>query len=177
MITSVDLSIDQVCEYFEGMAEAVEKVDLTPVFEEIALMFSEATRECFDNSRDPWGNPWAPLKTPQFNKLPFSGKLVERRPLVKTGNLMRHASDKVAIGPRTLEIGSGVPYSIFHQEGTRRMVARPFLGWSEWMLNRAGEMVAKYLVEAMVMKAGQEGGMIQSGPKEGWSVRKSDFWG
>lgn len=76
-------------------------------------------REGFDRSRAPSGVPWRPLKRGPSKRRPG------RRPLVDTGALRAWASHGVIVGSRatwdTSRIGA------FHQLGTVRIPARPFL--------------------------------------------------
>jgi hypothetical protein len=76
-------------------------------------------RETFDRSREPSGQAWKPLKRGPSRSRPG------RRPLVKTGALRSWASHGVIVGTtsvwKTSRIGE------FHQLGTSRIPARPFL--------------------------------------------------
>lgn len=76
-------------------------------------------RETFDRSRAPTGEAWKPLKRGPSRRRPG------RRPLVDTGALRAWASHGVILGSSatwdTSRIGA------FHQLGTARIPARPFL--------------------------------------------------
>ncbi len=76
-------------------------------------------RETFDRSRAPSGQAWAPLKRGPSRKRPG------RRPLVKTGNLRALASHGVIVGSTSVWSTSRI--GAFHQLGTSRIPARPFL--------------------------------------------------
>ena len=76
-------------------------------------------REGFDRSRAPSGVPWRPLKRGPSKRRPG------RRPLVKTGALRAWASHGVIVGSSATWDTSRV--GAFHQLGTSRMPARPFL--------------------------------------------------
>lgn len=76
-------------------------------------------RETFDRSRAPTGEAWKPLARGPSRKRPG------RRPLVKTGNLRSLASHGVIVG--TTSVWSTSRIGAFHQLGTSRIPARPFL--------------------------------------------------
>ena len=76
-------------------------------------------RETFDRSRAPTGEAWKPLARGPSRKRPG------RRPLVKTGNLRALASHGVIVG--TTSVWSASRIGAFHQLGTSRIPARPFL--------------------------------------------------
>ena len=80
---------------------------------------NDLVRETFDRSRAPDGRPWAPLKRGASKRRPG------RRPLVKTGNLRSWASHGVTTATATVWDTSH--YGAFHQFGTVRIPARPFL--------------------------------------------------
>lgn len=76
-------------------------------------------RETFDRSRAPTGEAWKPLARGPSRKRPG------RRPLVKTGALRSFASHGVIVG--TTSVWSSSRIGAFHQLGTSRIPARPFL--------------------------------------------------
>lgn len=76
-------------------------------------------RETFDRSRAPTGEAWKPLARGPSRKRPG------RRPLVKTGNLRALASHGVIVG--TASVWKSSRIGAFHQLGTSRIPARPFL--------------------------------------------------
>ena len=80
---------------------------------EFAQAAQEEVQQEFVQSRDPDGNAWAPLKRPRPG-----GPVLD-----KTGKLKR-IRRYVSFAGFTLK--ATVPYAGFHQNGTRRMVARKF---------------------------------------------------
>ena len=76
-------------------------------------------REGFDRSRAPSGVAWQPLRAPRSRRRPG------RRPLVDTGTLRAWASHAMVSGTRATWDAPG--YGAFHQLGTSRVPARPFL--------------------------------------------------
>lgn len=80
---------------------------------------NELVRETFDRSRAPTGEAWKPLARGPSKRRPG------RRPLVKTGALRSWASQGVTTATRTT--WDAPHYGAFHQLGTVRIPARPFL--------------------------------------------------
>ncbi len=80
---------------------------------------NDLVRETFDRSRAPTGEAWKPLARGPSRKRPG------RRPLVKTGALRSFASHGVIVG--TTSVWSASRIGAFHQLGTSRIPARPFL--------------------------------------------------
>ncbi len=80
---------------------------------------NDLVRETFDRSRAPTGEAWKPLARGPSRKRPG------RRPLVKTGNLRALASHGVIVGSTSVWSTSRI--GAFHQLGTSRIPARPFL--------------------------------------------------
>lgn len=76
-------------------------------------------REGFDRSRAPSGVAWKPLRAPRSRRRPG------RRPLVDTGQLRAWASHAMVSGTTATWDAPG--YGAFHQLGTTRIPARPFL--------------------------------------------------
>jgi len=79
----------------------------------------DLVREGFDRSRAPSGQPWRPLARGRPRGRPG------RRPLVDTGQLRAWASHAMVTGTRAT--WDAPSYGAFHQLGTARIPARPFL--------------------------------------------------
>lgn len=59
--------------------------------------------------------------------------------LYRTGRLFK--SIKYKLSPKTLTVYSSIPYAKYLQNGTNRMPARQFLGWSQMQLNRIKDIM------------------------------------
>lgn len=98
--------------------------DTAPVMAAIGALLEGSTRQRFADEETPDGSSWAAL-------LPGSQKSKERNKnaiLKEFGDLMRsityHASAAAVV------IGTDRHYGQYHQSGTAKMPARPFLGLS-----------------------------------------------
>jgi phage virion morphogenesis protein len=93
-------------------------------------------RKCFQQQQSPDGKAWAPLKV-----LTVKGRRKGKGPRRKgaqilrdTGVLMASATANMAPGAvrvltdRVSVVGSNVMYAGFHQDGTKFITARPFIG-------------------------------------------------
>jgi len=96
----------------------------------------------FPNSHDPYGNRWAPLKRhrPQH---------IGAGPLVKSGKMQGSVRRYVSFSGFTLK--APVPYAQFHQNGTRKMVARPFFP-KDGQLPRAWALRFERIADAAIAR-------------------------
>ena len=85
------------------------------------LLRSQTLRH-FDQESGPAGK-WADLQPSTIARK--SGRQI----LVDTGRL--HSSIAMVVGKNEVEVGTNVSYGKFHQHGTRKMVARPFVGLND----------------------------------------------
>lgn len=121
--------------------------DLTPLMTQIAGIIQGSTDDAFEREADPnFGVPWAAL-TPRYIKQREKTGHWPGKKLQITGQLAE--SIKPRSGADFAEVFVGEPYGIFHQFGTRKMVARPFLGISveaeQTILDRTGRFVREQL--------------------------------
>ncbi len=79
----------------------------------------EQTERHFEREAGPAG-AWAPLQPSTL------ARKRGRKILTETGTL--RGSVAMDVGAGSVEVGTNVPYGKYHQFGTRRMVARPWLG-------------------------------------------------
>jgi phage gpG-like protein len=103
--------------------------DLIPAWEVTADWLADQQRIQFDTEGARWGQPWAPLA-----QSTLTGKLRRGEP---PDILVRHSALERSLGirtlsierlaPRTMVLGTKVPYAHFHQRGTSRMPARILL--------------------------------------------------
>lgn len=127
----------------QAMIASVGMLSSVPLEEallEAKRLIHQSIREGFNSSADPQTNDgW------QARKHPYPHPI-----LMKTGAMMQAATGGGAgaierIENNQLEVGvSGatVGYAAFHQHGTSRMVARPFIGASDAKLDEIGEVIA-----------------------------------
>ena len=91
----------------------------------------------------PDGTPWAPW-------MPSTAKARARKGnaalglLYDTGNLLRSITSSVS-GHNSLTVGTNVPYATYLQNGTPKMVKRPFLGISDRARSSINEAIYNYL--------------------------------
>jgi phage virion morphogenesis protein len=124
-------------------ALAARAANLRPAFQSIGEYMLRSTRSNFDTSTAPNGSPWAPLKKSTVNAKTRSqqqktrgkrGRLKKRTranpaDILKDTFLLRDTvSYSVALDH--VAIGTNQRYGVFHQEGTKWMAKRQFLGVS-----------------------------------------------
>lgn len=98
------------------------------------------------------GSMWAPLSD-DYRKwknrhYPSAPLLVLRGPM-KASLIAPDAPGSVwRPSPRSLEVGSSVPYAIYHQNGTGRMPARPPIRFAQVDRERLGKLLQQHVAEA-----------------------------
>lgn len=131
-----------------GLADAASRLpaaDWTPAFRDVGIYLNGRARDCFDGSHAPDGSAWLPLKSPSKRRGGSSAK-----PLRDTDVLMASMSSagpghvhQVA-GP-TLTWGSNLDRAEWHQWGTGRIPARPFLGITPAMEARIVQILGHHV--------------------------------
>lgn len=125
--TRVD-GIQQVRNRFKMIERAPQKV--------LKQIADDQVRETQNRIRttklNPQGQTWAPWSMATLRQRQRDGSAA-RGLLFKTGQLWQ--SIQYRISEKTLTIFSNIGYARYLQEGTMRMPARPFLGWSQQALN------------------------------------------
>lgn len=96
----------------------------------------------FEESHDPDGVPWLPLKKPRADG--------SKKPLVRTGKLrdsflLLKSNARTSGSLSTLLLRSDVPYAIFHQRGTRHIPKRRFIGIGKRVKIKLKTAVADWL--------------------------------
>jgi phage gpG-like protein len=128
-------------------------LSFTPTLTRARDWIAQDTADCFAQSRDIEGNAWAPRK----HQVPW-------KPLVKSGLLYLSVIDQIdsgAIANNVLTIRVNFPgYAAFHQLGTSRMVARPFLGISDKTREKVYKDAAMEMVKGLLGKLTGSGGAI-----------------
>ena len=99
--------------------------------DQAAVLMKQALLATFDQGRDPYGKTWAPRVLSYGHP-----------PLNKTGDLRGSIDVKATAGG--LAQSAGDPKATWHQDGTKRMPARPFL--ARRGLPRGGMTLLKKLV-------------------------------
>ncbi|KGQ29185.1 phage virion morphogenesis protein [Gallibacterium anatis] len=111
----------------------------------IANVLWEEAEDAFDNERSPEGEKWAVLKEPyktQRYKKGYTGSMLQ-----VTGDLA--ASLNLDYGDSFAVIGAAEPYGQFHQAGTNKMAARPFLGLGDDGVEEIKHILTKALKDAV----------------------------
>lgn len=88
------------------------------------LWMERSTKLNFVKESDPDGKPWAPLKPSTLRSKKTNAKLRETGALIASIAMQGPSGNQV-------RVVAGQEYGIWHQTGTSRMVARPFMGFSE----------------------------------------------
>lgn len=135
---SLSVNWNDLAAYFEQASERLSDWDTDTLLDHLRRRLMESVRANFEGSHAPDGTPWAPLARPRPG----------RKPLIRTGDLM-HASIEAAwraVSVRdvlTFDTDLLPDYWRYHQFGTSRIPARPFLGFPADVLQPAGAPLGK----------------------------------
>ena len=138
---------EQVLRAFSRFGDAVK--DLTPFWPTIADDFRELEEKQFDTQGGSGSGGWTALSpayaTWKARHYPGKGILVRTGALRSSlttggaGHIEKKSADR-------LEIGTSVPYAIYHQKGTRKMPKRPPVELSEADKMRWSKALHKFLI-------------------------------
>lgn len=132
-------------------------VDQAPALAQIADDFREMMARQFASQGSAEGTPWAPLAPSTLRRRRTSPSI-----LYATGALLRSLTEPGAAGhveeleDQSLTLGSGLPYALYHQTGTRRLPARPLIVLSGTRAERWTEIVRRGLEEKTLLLGAKE---------------------
>lgn len=132
----LDVDLDPLGDIAEMLAELdLEEVGQEAVEESSAVLLNRIRRR-FLRQVDPEGIPWEPSKAAFFRSFGIGrdGKKLKRGAgggtLFDTGTLY-NSIQLYSISPLEMAIGTDVFYGVFHNEGTKTLPKREFLGFSD----------------------------------------------
>ncbi|MEY2874363.1 MAG: Phage virion morphosis family [Pseudomonadota bacterium] len=160
--TTYTLSGDELAQVMASLSERARSImasrdmiarpfDYRKPLSTIALYLASQARQCIDQSRDPDGQSYAPLKNPSKRRGGASAKpLHDKGFLIASlvGQGVGHVAD---IAGATLTYGTnltsakGFPYPSVHQLGSSTTPARAFLGITDAMKARIRLIVIDWL--------------------------------
>ena len=118
--------------------------DFGPLLRAIARKVVGTTQRRFFEQRSPDGQAWAPLKKPRGRgHNPSSRALFDSGKLFESITYEELGADAVAVG-----FTHDAFYGKFHQDGTRHIPARPFLGIGPDDLPTMAEMLRGHVTNA-----------------------------
>ncbi len=155
MPSSYELSLEDFARRLGTNAEALARVSFKVPLTVCAILITNDTRERFKRGVDPDGNSWKPLKKPA--RVP-KGK-GRTQPLWATGRLAASTGaggvgHVQQVGDNALVFGTSVKYGAYHQDGTRTIPARPFLGIGDALMWQLAGVIGKYVEEELLKALG-----------------------
>lgn len=97
--------------------------NLKPALKEAGLYMERETRLNIARQTSPDGTPFAPLAASTL-RTKKSGRILQ-----ETSAMVNSISTRAA--KKSVKVGTSIGYAAYHQFGTRKMPARPFLGIEE----------------------------------------------
>jgi len=106
----------------------------------------------FSERRDSSGSIWPPLAAATIARKGHDVPLVETNRLKESVLSLNHPDHVGGVTHRGLLFGTEVEYGMFHQEGTKRIPQRAFVGLESPLLEKIVSGVADHVVESMKFK-------------------------
>jgi phage gpG-like protein len=132
----------------EALAQRLQRFaasvsDARPAFEAMLPYLNRGEEQAWSTSGAALGTHWPPAADPE--------RKVDPRMLVATGALRASLAGQTGESERVatsteLRFGTRVPYARFHEDGTSRMPARPFLGVPDSMSRELVAIMDRYTV-------------------------------
>lgn len=123
------MTIDAEQAIAELNAIAVRLANMTPFLQSVGNTQAGAIHARIQRSKTaPMGGNWAPWR-PRTEAARIKKGNAQQGLLWDSGALLN--SFVVETGPDAVTIGTPVSYAVYLQDGTERMAAREFMGWSE----------------------------------------------
>ena len=144
--------IDGTVEFDRAFNRLDQISDLRPIWGDVAEAFYEIEREQFGSQGAAGASGrWAPLSNlyAKFKAVKFPGKTILRR----TDSLFESLTGKESPGAifrpseSELQLGSSVPYGVWHQRGTSKMPARKPISLNDDQKRRMQKAIQKGLVQ------------------------------
>jgi phage gpG-like protein len=138
-------TFDQLARHLTELGGKVAALSFERPLKTAAVYLASQSKECFDQSRDPSGVAWLPLKSPSARR---GGP--RSKPLRDTGLLMasvaaRGAGHVEEVTRTSLVVGTSIDYASYHQLGTSSIPARPFLGITAKIEDRIARIILDYV--------------------------------
>lgn len=158
MATAIAMTLDDLARFLRDRAETLRRLDLSRPLAVILQLAKASVKENFATGHAPDGNAWLPLQRPRPGKRHQGSSPL---PLLDTGLLMASVT---AAGPHHVEhlgsdgfaFGTNLEYAAIHQFGGTikahdvTIPARPFLGWSEQLIEQTAEVLGEALAEEVL---------------------------
>jgi phage gpG-like protein len=138
----IDIQVD-FSQFDLVMRQLQSATETTAVLDEASAILLNRVRTRFLDEVDPDNSPWLPSKPGIKRKaLGSTGTLWE------TGTLFR-SIQLYGTGPDEREISTDVEYGKYHQEGTKFMVPRVFMGFNEDDADLVEGLILKRIKDAL----------------------------
>jgi len=135
MVIVTPIDIDELAPIIADMEKKIKALELGRTLNKLLPKLRKHNRQLFSAEESPTGERWAPLARSTIRRrknATSSSKILVRTGRLKASLTSPNSPDNVAnivnsSSKATLFWGSRVPYSKFHQRGTKRLLARPHI--------------------------------------------------
>lgn len=144
------VSFEQWGGWLGQLGRAVVITDWRIALRRCELAVIASTKENFAGGHDPDGNPWPPLKRPRtsnYNKGSRGLPLRDKGLLAASTSARGAAGNHEVLTESRMEWGSNLHYAAFHQEGTRDIPQRRFIGWNQPVIEECDVILADFAAQ------------------------------
>lgn len=144
---NIDINVDQnslnrVNSSFKRLVSEINSKAGQPLRESAQILVDESKRN-FDTQGYIYGQAWKPLRPSTITQRRRKG-LGARPILIVTGDLKRGAKIE-SVTNKKAKVANRVPYAIYHQHGTRKMVKREILRATDRARRAVGLVFANFI--------------------------------
>lgn len=159
----VQISMDAV----RGRLHALQDLAfLRPALDGVAYDLGALAARTFKDQRDPWGQPWKPLR-PSTLRARRKGKGGGTAKILRDTGVLSNSISARRTGPLTVEIGTTTPYAGIHQfGGSIQFAARSLRVRLRRVKNANGKTVSRFAKDSH-KRAVEQWGTNSTG----WTVR------
>jgi len=131
------MNLDEFADYCQDLANRLgADIDLSEPMREVEQLLVEQTRDNIENCHAPDGTPWPDLAESTIKE--EGGQ--DRKPLQGMLDYVESSSDAQGVA-----VGISHPSSVYHQEGTRTIPARPMVGVTDRDADKVAEIIADHI--------------------------------
>jgi len=147
--TAPSVDVQSLGSFVDGAAQRLQDGDFSAVFGVVEADLEESTAQLFAAEKSPDGLPWADRKDNKPHPiLRLTGRLWGSVAASDPPYAVREQYDAGAT--KVFVFGTDAPYAKFHQDGTSKMPARPFLGWTPETRSRAIDLVVDRAIQLVL---------------------------
>jgi len=148
MVRREEVDLEFASSVLQELVDAHDRVDYSEPLQAVLVLLERQHADMFSRQSDADGNSWPPLSAPTMAKTRRDTILAGDRRL--RDSLTSSSGDAVREqDSESLLFGTSVPYSFYHQSGTRVLPQRRHVGIRDETVDQLAELVADHEVDEL----------------------------